>query len=101
MDTIILAVAITGIITFGLGLVAGMSWQWQRSEAYIKRLEAKVVELQVTMWGQLFEANDMPPPKQGKPMITVDIDDYSDKDDWDEQDNFDMDEQLMQTGSHQ
>lgn len=54
--TIIAVVAL--ILVFGAGVATGMSWQWKRNEARIKFLEQKAVELQVEVWGYLFEDDD-------------------------------------------
>lgn len=75
-----------------VGIILGMSLQWRRSEAYIKRLEARVADAEI---GHL----------QTAVAIAWDFlnDDDEDDEDWDEQDDLDMDEMLMQmqSGSHQ
>lgn len=118
-------------VAFALGIAFGMSLQWRRNKAYIKRLEAKVVDLQAKAakavadsWAPMFAEDHALENKElrarvreleewkrnsmriidkgeGKPIMTFDIDDYSDSDDWGE-DTFDMDElQMRQTGAHE
>lgn len=76
-------VILAACVAFALGIAFGMSLQWRRNQAYITRLEAQVVELQIRVWKPIFDAD-------------------SDDDDFDEQDQFDMDEmQMRQTGAHE
>jgi hypothetical protein len=95
MDTILLALAITGIISAGLGIVAGMSLQWRRSEAYIKRLENMREDAYDEMVEQEWCCHRMAYYQKRIKELTASDGDWG-------EDTFDMDElQMRQSGAHQ